>query len=133
MAGVKGRSGGARPNTGGARPGSGRKPAPKTNDIGAVLAEAVVNQAPVKVSVPAMLAHMEAVASTELTPLEFMLSVMRNPMVDDKLRLEAAKTAATYCHLKKGDGGIKDEKAEKAKKAGQGKFAAAPAPLRMIK
>lgn len=67
------------------------------------------------------------------TPLEFLLSVMNDNEIEDRLRIDAAKTAAQYCHLKKGDGGIKDEKAEKAKKAGMGKFAAAATPLRMIK
>ena len=67
------------------------------------------------------------------SPLEFLLNVMRDDNFDPKLRLEAAKTAAQYCHLKKGDGGIKDEKAEKAKKAGTGKFASAPAPLSVVK
>jgi phage terminase small subunit len=58
---------------------------------------------------------------------------MRSESVDDKLRLEAAKCAAQYMHLKKGDGGIKDEKAEKAKKASTGKFGASAPPLRMVK
>lgn len=115
MAGVKGRSGGARPNTGGARPNSGPKPK--------------VTIGPVAVEITPI----EPIANAEITPLEFLLQVMRSPHIDDKTRLEAAKTAAQYCHLKKGDGGIKDEKAEKAKKAGMGKFAAAATPLRMVK
>lgn len=65
------------------------------------------------------------------TPLEFLLSVMNDNEIDDKLRLDAAKTAAQYCHLKKGDGGVKDEKAEAAKKAGAGKFGAS-APPRLV-
>jgi phage terminase small subunit len=123
MAGVKGKSGGF-------RPGAGRKPAPATKNIGAALADAVVQQA---VKVVAEVQAAQPLANDETTPLEFLLAAMRNPGLDDKLRLDAAKTAAMYCHLKKGDGGIKDEKAEKAKKAGAGKFAAAPAPLRMVK
>lgn len=95
-----------------------------------MLADAVVKQA---VEVVAAVEAAQPLATAETSPLDFLLAVMRNPGVDDKLRLDAAKTAAMYCHLKKGDGGIKDEKAEKAKKAGQGKFAAAPAPLRMVK
>jgi phage terminase small subunit len=112
MAGVKGRSGGARPNAGGARPNSG--PKPKTT-IG-----------------PVEITPLEQIPNAEQTPLEFLLQVMRSPHVDDKTRLEAAKTAAQYCHLKKGDGGVKDEKAEKAKKAGMGKFAAAAAPKLIV-
>lgn len=113
MAGVKGRSGGARPNSGGVRPNAGRKP---TVSIG-----------------PVEITPLEPIPNAEITPLEFLLQVMRSPHIDDKTRLEAAKTAAQYCHLKKGDGGVKDEKAEKAKKAGMGKFAAAATPLRMVK
>lgn len=137
MAGVKGRSGGARPNSG---------PKPKTTDIGvtktkkvkaespkevgAMLADVVIAQAAVVVAEGAGASQppQELVHHTDLTPLEFLLSVMNNPMVDDRLRLEAAKTAAQYMHLKKGDGGIKDEKAEKAKKAAAGKFGAAMPP-----
>lgn len=110
MAGVKGRSGGARPNSG-PKP-AGPKPLPQTVVLNEPVQSAVVGEGP--------------------TPLEFLLAVMRDPAVDGKLRLEAAKTAAMYCHLKKGDGGVKDEKAEKAKKAGSGKFGAAPAPKLIV-
>ena len=149
MAGVKGRSGGARPNSG---------PKPRTKDIGTVLAKAVIAQAepaPVKVvakqeapvapapapapvpapavvaaapTPPAPPAPPAPVVQGAETPLEFLLAVMNNPMVEDRLRLDAAKTAAQYMHLKKGDGGIKEEKAEKAKKAAAGKFGAAAPP-----
>ncbi len=97
MAGVKGRSGGA-------RPGAGRKPAPK-------LPLAVV-AAP--------------------TPLEFLLSVMNDAGADPALRVKAATTAAQYMHIRKQDGGKKDEQADKAKKAATGKFAAAAAPLKLV-
>lgn len=143
MAGVKGRSGGARPNSG---------PKPRTKDIGAVLAKAVIAQAepapvkvvakqeapvapapaPAPVPTPAVVAAAPTppapVVQGAETPLEFLLAVMNNPMVEDRLRLDAAKTAAQYMHLKKGDGGIKEEKAEKAKKAAAGKFGAAAPP-----
>jgi phage terminase small subunit len=112
MAGVKGRSGGARPNTGGARPGAGRKPAET-----------------VKLTIPVPI--MDTLAHKD--PMVFLMALMNDIEADIKLRADAAKTLMMYTHLKKGDGGVKDEKAEKAKKAGQGKFAAAPAPLRMIK
>lgn len=130
MPGVKGRSGGK-------RVGAGRKPAPKTNAIGATLAQIVVAQAAVPVVQGAGVSQptpaTEALPTGETTPLEFLLAVMRNPAVDDKLRLEAAKTAAPFMHVKKGEGGKKEEKQDAAKKAGMGKFAAAPAPLRMVK
>lgn len=67
----------------------------------------------------------------EQTPLEFLLSVMNDPQNELRERVDAAKTAAQYCHLKKGDGGIKDERQEAAKKAGAGKFGAS-APPRLV-
>lgn len=70
-------------------------------------------------------------SSGNQTPLEFLLAVMNDNEVEDKLRLDAAKTAAQYCHAKKGEGGIKDEKADKAKAAGAGKFGAS-APPRLV-
>jgi hypothetical protein len=44
------------------------------------------------------------------------------------IQVRAAIAAAQYLHLKKGDGGKKEGDAEKAKKAGAGKFAPAPPP-----
>lgn len=137
MAGVKGRSGGARPNSG---------PKPKTKDIGvtktekvkeepveevgAKLSDVVVAQAAAVVAEGAGVSQptQELAQHTNLTPLEFLLAVMNNPMVEDRLRIDAAKTAAQYLHLKKGDGGVKEEKAEKAKKAAAGKFGASAPP-----
>lgn len=57
------------------------------------------------------------------TPLEFLLTVMNDNAVADKLRLEAAKTAAQYVHPKKGESSGKKEEAEaKAKAAAAGRF-----------
>ena len=101
MAGKPGMKGG-----GGARPGSGRKPQPKEEKL-------------------------TIATSGSQSPLEFLLSVMNDNEIDDRLRIDAAKTAAQYCHLKKGDGGIKDAKQDAAKKAGAGKFGAS-APPRLV-
>jgi phage terminase small subunit len=57
---------------------------------------------------------------------------MNDNEIEDRLRLDAAKTAAQYCHLKKGDGGVKDEKQEAAKKAGAGKFGASAPPKLIV-
>ena len=65
------------------------------------------------------------------TPLEFLLSVMNDNEIEDRLRIDAAKTAAQYVHAKKGEGGVKDAKADAAKKAGAGKFGAS-APPRLV-
>lgn len=43
-------------------------------------------------------AKAEEIASTGLTPLDYMISVMRDLTQDDSRRLEAAKAAAPYVH-----------------------------------
>ena len=119
MAGVKGRSGGARPNTGGARPNSG----------GARPNSGPKPKEPVKLTIPLpvgdTLAHKD--------PMVFLMALMNDIEADVKLRADAAKTLMMYIHPKKAEGGVKDEKAEKAKVAGMGKFAASATPLRMVK
>lgn len=63
------------------------------------------------------------------TPLEFLLSVMNDNEIDDKLRLDAAKTAAQYVHQKKGESnGKKDDAADKLKSASAGRYAARSGP-----
>ena len=99
MAGAKGRSGGARQNAG--RPKKERNPEDEWT----------------------------IATSGDQTPLEFLLSVMNDNEVADKLRLEAAKTAAQYVHPKKGESSGKKEEADaKAKAAGAGKFGRREAP-----
>ena len=104
MAGVKGRSGGARKNAGGARPGAGRKPKPPVE--------------PVQVPDCDMLTLLQDVALGR---------IQASP-----IQVRAAIAAVQYTHTKKGDGGKKDEVADKAKKAGGGKFAAAAPPLKLV-
>lgn len=110
MAGVKGRSGGARPNTGGARPnsggarpGAGRKPKTK----------------PVEPEIP---------AKSGETPLEFLLSVQNSALASPSLRVRAAIAAAQYVHTKRGDGGKKEADADKAKTAAAGKYGVRQGP-----
>lgn len=93
MAGVKGRSGGARPN-------SGPKPRPpKEPDV---------------------------VADQE--PLEFLRGVMLGRIDANPAQLKAAIAAAKYVHRPADGAGKKDERADAAKKAASGKFAAAQPP-----
>lgn len=67
--------------------------------------------------------------SGDQTPLEFLLSVMNDNALEDKLRLDAAKTAAQYVHPKKGESnGKKDDAADKLKSASAGKYAARSGP-----
>ena len=114
MAGVKGKSGGARPNSGGARPnsggkrlGAGRKPAP-----------------------PVLVPPAPAV-EVEPDSIKFMRKIVNDATIDAKLRLEAAKALAPFEAVKKGETGKKDEQSDRARKASQGRFAAS-APPRLV-
>jgi hypothetical protein len=70
----------------------------------------------------------------KLQPLDFMLQVMNDPKEDKELRARMAVAAAPFCHPRKGEGaGKKDEKNDRAKAAGSGKFAASAPPLRVVK
>lgn len=100
MAGVKGKSGGSRPNTGGARPGAGRKP----------------KESPI-IEVP-----------EGEDPKRFLLAVMNDNGEDARLRIDAAKALMPYMHQKVGEGGKKEERQDAAKKAGAGRFAASAPP-----
>jgi hypothetical protein len=69
-----------------------------------------------------------------LDPLAYMLSVMNDPKADQETRLRAASLAAPYVHSRKGEGlGKKQEKDDKAKAAGGGKFAAGRPPISLVK
>jgi hypothetical protein len=75
-----------------------------------------------------------AAASENLTPLEFMLKIMRDPQEDENRRARMAIAAAPFCHARKGDGaGKKEAAAGKAQQAGVGKFAACRPPLQLVK
>ena len=64
---------------GGKRPGAGRKAGVPNKRTAAVI---------------------EAVEASGVTPLDYMLDVMRNPANDAAMRLDAAKSAAGYVHAK---------------------------------
>ncbi len=109
MAGMPGRSGGPRANSGGARPGAGRKPKP-------------IVRAP------------EGVEQGSEAPdmLKFLQDVALGRIGANATQVRAAVAAVQYTHTKRHDGGKKDEQAERAAKAGAGKFAAAPPPLKLV-
>lgn len=65
-------------------------------------------------------------------PLAFLLEVMQDADAEPRLRVRAAVAAAQYRHMKKGDGGKKDERQEKAGKAGRGQFATPAAPKLVV-
>ena len=105
MAGVKGKSGGARPNTGGARPGAGRKPNPPKPPV-------------VQPEGTDMLTFLKNVALglTDASPVQ----------------VRAAVAAVQYTHTKRGDGGKKDEQAEAAKRVAAGSRFASRQPPTLI-
>lgn len=100
MAGVKGKSGGPRPNSGGARPGSGRKKKE----------------------------HQPPAAIPDCDMLKMLQDVALGKVDASPLQVRAAIAAVQYTHAKKGDSGKKDDTAHAAKKAATGKFAAAAPP-----
>jgi hypothetical protein len=67
-------------------------------------------------------------------PLEFMMSIVNDPKEDKEFRARMAVAAAPFIHPRKGEGaGKKEEKSDRAKAAGSGKFAAsAPPKLKVV-
>ena len=74
-----------------------------------------------------------AAASENLTPLEYMLRIMRDPNEDADRRARMAIAAAPFCHARKGERSGKEDKADRAKAAGKGKFAPSAPPIKLIK
>lgn len=104
MAGKPKIEGGSGTGWGGKRPGAGRKPEP-----------------PPVVSVP-----------QTADALEFLLSVMNHPDAPLQQRVRAAVAAVQYQRTKRGDGGKKDEAADKAKAAASGRFGPSAPPLKLV-
>jgi len=77
----------------------------------------------------------ESGETEKLDPLTYMLRVMNDPKEDPAVRRQMATAAAPYCHPRKGESGTgkKDEQKERARQAGQGKFAAGRPPLAVVK
>ena len=79
-------------------------------------------------------ADIEASAVAEnMTPLEYMLKVMRDPREDAGRRDRMAIAAAPYCHARKGESNGKADKMNRATIAGAGKFAPMKPPLKLVK
>ena len=107
MAGVKGKSGGPRANAGGARPGAGRKPKAKPPPPPVV---EIAGDDTLKLLKDIAFGRVEANAG----------------------QIRAAIAAAQYEHAKRGEGGKRDEVADKARKAAGGKFAASAPPKLVV-
>lgn len=94
---------------GGRRPGAGRKPKP--------VAQVVAPDVPMPEG---------------MDMLEFLQAVALGRIEANATQVRAAVAAVQYTHTKRHDGGKKDEQAERAERAGSGKFAAAPPPLKLV-
>lgn len=73
-----------KPKRGGPRPGSGRKKG--TKNPATIQKEALLSEV------------IERAVDGEATPLEVMLTIMRDPSTEPAMRFEAAKAAAPYVH-----------------------------------
>jgi phage terminase small subunit len=111
MAGVKGKSGGPRPNSGGARPGAGRKARP-----------------PQEVALPELERQLDGDALPSAAK-DFLVQVMLGRVVPSVPQLEAAKLLARLEAAPAG--GKKQQQEEQAGKVAS-KFGARPAPLKLV-
>lgn len=60
---------------------------------------------------------------SDMSPLDYMLKVMRDPGMPVDLRMRAAQNALPFCHPKKGEASAKkDEEAARKKAAQTGRF-----------
>ena len=131
MAGVKGRSGGPRPNSGGKRPGAGRPRKPPV-PIDAVYVEPkvtmdippAVNPGSTQI-VPAMTA--EEANACRNDPLEFLRFVWAGRLDASPTQISAAAAALPFIHKKLGEGGKKDQTQKAAEKVAS-RFAPVAAP-----
>ena len=73
-------------------------------------------------------------AAVNMTPLEYMLKIMRDESEDTDRRIKMAYYAAPYVHSKPVETkpGKKEEREDLAKKAAKGKFSAGKPPLKVI-
>lgn len=115
MAGVKGRSGGARVNSGGKRVGAGAKKKVVPPFAPAVVADAVVAQ----------------LDAGEHSMLRLLQKIALGLQEADTIQVRAAIAAVQYTHTKRHDGGKKEEQEGLAKKAAS-KFKAGAAPLKLV-
>lgn len=110
MAGVKGRSGGA-------RPGAGRKP------------KAVIEGREVQAHGGELKRQKAVPVPQEPTDMLTLLQNVALGLTDaTSLQVRAAIAAVQYTHSKKGEGGKKDEAADRAKAAAGGKFGVRQGP-----
>lgn len=110
MVGVKGRSGGPRKNSGGSRPGAGRKKVPTAK-------------------IPPEVAK---VIDGALDPRPALELIATGKLEVSAQQYKALVALLPYVHVKKGEGGKKGERADRAKDAAS-RFKTQPPPLKAIK
>ena len=69
-----------------------------------------------------------AVIQFDLTPMAFMLGIMRDPTNSTARRMRAAALLLPYCHAKCGAAGVKDARQAAGVAAASGKFAVPTPP-----
>ena len=69
----------------------------------------------------------------ESDPKAFLMGVVADVSIDPRIRIDAAKALLPYLHPKVGEGGKKDARANAAKRVGEGKFAPAAPPLKLVR
>ena len=115
--------GGFRPGAGRPKKGEVRPPRVKPGSAGAgTTAPAVVDDVAVQAAVLC------------LTPLDYMLQVMRDEDEDPARRDRMAMAAAPFVHTRAADSrpGKKEQQAKTAQTAAAGRFGSRPAPLKVV-
>lgn len=136
MAGVAGKSGGARPNSGGKRAGAGRKPkvTPKESanakpaSPGGV--EIMLEPQPGGGALKRSKAIPAVVEPQDM--LTLLQAIALGQIEASTTQVRAAIAAVQYTHIKKGDGGKKDSQQDAAETAAKGRFGAPPPPPRLV-
>lgn len=132
MAGVKGKSGGARPNSGGARPGAGRKPKkPATPVAPAPAVKTTLEPQPHGGSLLRNAAE-PVVQQADQDMLELLKNIALGLTNASPLQVRAAIAAVQYTHTKRENGGKRDEQQGKAEKVAGGRFKAAAPPKLVV-
>ncbi|PKN20901.1 MAG: hypothetical protein CVU71_03730 [Deltaproteobacteria bacterium HGW-Deltaproteobacteria-6] len=118
---------------GGARPGSGPKKGTKYKPRASKgKGKPAVEPKTKKPEVPQDI--QDEAALQNMTPLDYMLKVMRDTNADTTRRDRMAQAAAPFVHPRIAEGkGKKGEKENKARQAGAGKFSPGAPPLKLVK
>ena len=132
MAGVKGKSGGPRINSGGARPGAGRKPKAAAAVKSAKGEAVTVTLEPQACGGALKRSNAKSVLLAEMDMLAMLQAVALGKVEASTIQVRAAIAAVQYTHVKRADGGKKDDQHDAAKKAGAGKFGASAPPLKVV-